>query len=99
MLPDQEVAALSQKIFAKRNEYKPKKSTRKYIVNRDIISDPREAQSIVANMINQKKRENTLEFLKSIYQEGMTQKQLSQEAEMGIATIKRYWKQLVTNNN
>ena len=42
-------------------------------------------------------KSNTLSELKSLYQTGMTQGQLVEKSGKGIATIKRYWKQLKEN--
>jgi hypothetical protein len=94
ILTDKEVAIISKKVFKNKDKYGVSTIKKKYIVNRDIIIDPRDAQSAVAYMINQNKRESTLNLLKSLYFDGMTQKELAKESEMGIATIKRYWKEL-----
>jgi hypothetical protein len=96
MLPDQEVAALSQKVFSKRDKYNPTTRKKKYIVNRDIVSDPKDVQRLVGKLVGEKRKKDTLQFLKSLYQEGITQKNLSEEAGVSLKTIKRYWSQLVT---
>jgi hypothetical protein len=95
LLDVKEVSILAKKVFKNKGEYNPVVRKKKYIVNRDIIISPKEAQSAVAKLINADKRESTLNFLKSLYSEGMTQKQLMKESDMGIATIKRYWKEIV----
>ena len=96
-LTPKEIAIISANVFSQREVYKPKITKVKYVVNRDLIIDPRDAQSAVAKIINAEKRESTLNLLKSLYIEGMTQKYLMKESGMGIATIKRYWKDVVTN--